>query len=157
MNPSHCPTWHRSSLISFATIRELIPKACSFLFQLNNSRVHLVQPRLGVLLALVGHIRVVDRSLQASGTAVIQRCQEICFTRWVRVRLGGFYLHVVGVLALVRSGLNVSAVELVVQHIAGVLLGFLGSVGVVEVGLVAADDVAWVGHFECLVVGGRLV
>ena len=26
------------------------------------------------------------------------------------------------------------------------LLGFLGGVGVVEVGLVAADDVAWVGH-----------
>jgi len=28
-----------------------------------------------------------------------------------------------------------------------VLLGFFGGVGVVEVGFVAADDVAWVGHF----------
>jgi hypothetical protein len=57
-------------------------------------------------------------------------------------------VHIVRVLALVRSGLDVTAVELVVQHVAGVLLGVFGSVGVVEVGFVAADDVAWVGHFE---------
>lgn len=65
---------------------------------------------------------------------------------------GKGFLHVVRVLALVRSGLDVAAVELVVQHVAGVLLGFVGGVGVVEVGLVATDDVAWVGHFE--LVGG---
>lgn len=56
-------------------------------------------------------------------------------------------IHIVRVLALVRSGLDVAAVELVVQHVARVLLGFVGGVGVVEVGFVAADDVSWVGHF----------
>lgn len=57
------------------------------------------------------------------------------------------YIHVVGVLAVFRGGrLDVAAIELVVQDFLGVLLGFLRGVGVVEVGLVAADDVAWVGH-----------
>ena len=69
-------------------------------------------------------------------------------------REGRRVLHIVRVLALVRSRLDVAAVELVVQHIARVLLGFFGGVWVVEVGLVAADDVAWVGHFG---MGGKFI
>jgi len=63
------------------------------------------------------------------------------------LREGKRLLHVVRVLSLVRRRFDVAAVELCVQHVAGVLLGLLGRVGVVEVGFVAADDVAWVGHF----------
>ena len=55
-------------------------------------------------------------------------------------------LHIVGVLVLVRGRLDVATVELVVQNVAGVLLGLFGGVGVVDVGLVAANDVACVGH-----------
>jgi hypothetical protein len=49
---------------------------------------------------------------------------------------------------LIRSGLDIADVELVVQHVAGVLFGFLGGVGVVGVGFVAADDVAWVKKID---------
>jgi hypothetical protein len=42
-------------------------------------------------------------------------------------------LHIFRVLALVPSGLDVAAVELVVQHMAGVLLGFFGGVEVVRI------------------------
>jgi hypothetical protein len=73
--------------------------------------------------------------------------QQIHLLAQRRMQKGSWFLHVVRVLALVRSGLDVAAVELVVQNITRVLLGFLRGVGVVEVSLVAADDVAWVGHF----------
>lgn len=43
--------------------------------------------------------------------------------------------------------LDVAAIKLLVEDILAVLLGLVGSVGVVEVGLVTADDVAGVGHF----------
>ena len=65
-------------------------------------------------------------------------------------------LHSHGVLAIVvvSSSANASgglSTELLLDDFKRVLLGLLRGVGVAEVGLVAANDVTNVRHFECSV------
>lgn len=106
--------------------------------------LHLVEALLSALLRLVRNLRVVECSLQAT-------------------------CDIVGVLVS-RVLLDVTAVKLIVEDLTGVLLGLFGGVSsysqpaasthlstkltrVVDVGLVATNDVSLVGHGEVLGLG----
>lgn len=58
-------------------------------------------------------------------------------------------VHIVGIfLARVTRAIGrLTAVQLILEDLTGVLLGLFGGVGVVKVGLVATGDVSCVGHF----------
>jgi hypothetical protein len=59
-------------------------------------------------------------------------------------------IHVAGVPVGVVIAADISAIKFILENVAGVLLGLLGGVGVVEVSLVATGDVSNVGHVENL-------
>lgn len=117
--------------------------------------LHLLKTLLGRLLRLVGNLGVVDgtiarvsmtdpemRGYCGSLTPLgrLQRCRDSCPCCQ---RSWGLSNDVSGQSSEVKvRQRTVAAVELLVEHLLGMLLGLLGGVGVVEVSLVAAGDLS---------------
>lgn len=88
--------------------------------------LHALELLLGIVLGLLRDVRVAQGSLVAASTVTeTVRPRSQGNQEWVRINI-----HVVGVLALrgVGGGLDVAAVVLLVEDLAGVLLRLVGGV-----------------------------